>query len=54
MNNPQSCTIQLANTIDHIVQQLDVLTKTISILETRLTMTETKLQAINHTEQNGK
>ncbi|CAF5175243.1 unnamed protein product [Rotaria magnacalcarata] len=54
MSNQQSCTFQLANTIDHIVQQLDVLTKTVSILETRLTMTETKLQEINNTEPNMK
>ncbi|CAF4160312.1 unnamed protein product [Rotaria socialis] len=54
MSNQQSCTFQLANTIDHIVQQLDVLTKTVSILETRLTMTETKLQEINNAEPNIK
>ncbi|CAF0724847.1 unnamed protein product [Didymodactylos carnosus] len=35
---------QLTNTLEHIVQQLDILTKTVAILETRLTMTETKLQ----------
>ncbi|CAF0950464.1 unnamed protein product [Didymodactylos carnosus] len=37
---------QLTNTLEHIVQQLDILTKTVSILETRLTMTESKLQEI--------
>lgn len=42
---------QLTNTLDHIVQQLDILTKTVAILETRLTMTESKLQEINEQEQ---
>ena len=44
-------TPQLTNTLEHIVQQLDILTKTVAILETRLTMTESKLQDINEQEQ---
>lgn len=43
-NNQQIYSPPLTNTLDHIVQQLDILTKTVSILETRLTMTESKLQ----------
>jgi hypothetical protein len=52
MNNKEISSPQLANTLDHIVQQLDILTKTVSILETRLTMTESKLQGINNQKQN--
>lgn len=44
---------QLTNTLEHIVQQLDILTKTVAILETRLTMTESKLQEINEQEQDN-
>jgi len=51
MNNQPTYSSQLTNTIDHIVQQLDILTKTVSILETRLTMTESKLQKINNQDQ---
>jgi centriolar protein POC1 len=54
MNNQRTYSPQLANTIDHIVQQLDILTKTVSILETRLTMTESKLQKLNNEDQNNK
>jgi centriolar protein POC1 len=50
MNNQHKYSPQLTNTLDHIVQQLDILTKTVSILETRLTMTETKLQNKNNQE----
>ncbi|CAF0857946.1 unnamed protein product [Adineta ricciae] len=39
-NVNQAYAPQLANTLEHIVQQLDILTKTVAILETRLTMTE--------------
>ncbi|CAF3696571.1 unnamed protein product [Adineta steineri] len=46
-NGHQSHSPQLTNTLEHIVQQLDILTKTVAILETRLTMTEGKLQEIN-------
>ncbi|CAF1130013.1 unnamed protein product [Adineta steineri] len=53
-NTQQSYPPQLANTLDHIVQQLDILTKTVSILETRLTMTESKIQEINNEEHNRK
>ena len=35
---------QLANTLEHIVSQLDILTETVSILEQRLTMAENKLR----------
>ena len=49
--NPQNFSPQLTNTLDHIVQQLDILTKTVAILETRLTMTESKLQEINEHDQ---
>jgi len=52
--NQQLYSPPLANTLDHIVQQLDILTKTVSILETRLTMTESKLQEINNEEQDNK
>jgi centriolar protein POC1 len=52
-NNQQTYSSHLANTLNHIVQQLDILTKTVSILETRLTMTESKLQKINNKEQNN-
>ncbi|XP_012724814.2 POC1 centriolar protein homolog A isoform X1 [Fundulus heteroclitus] len=34
----------LANTLEHIIGQLDVLTQTVSILEQRLTLTEDKLK----------
>ncbi|KAI7795332.1 putative POC1 centriolar protein-like protein A-like, partial [Triplophysa rosa] len=34
----------LANTLQHIVGQLDVLTQTVAILEQRLTLTEDKLK----------
>jgi len=54
MNNQRTYSPQLANTINHIVQQLDILTKTVSILETRLTMTESKLQKLNNEDQNNK
>jgi hypothetical protein len=53
-NNQQLYSPPLANTLDHIVQQLDILTKTVSILETRLTMTESKLQEIKNEEQDIK
>ena len=43
----QAASPQLTNTLEHIVQQLDILTKTVAILETRLTMTESKLQEMN-------
>ena len=49
-NISQACAPQLTNTLEHIVQQLDILTKTVAILETRLTMTESKLQEINEQE----
>jgi len=49
----QTYSPQLTNTLEHIVQQLDILTKTVAILETRLTMTESKLQDINEQEQNN-
>lgn len=42
---------QFGQTLDHIVQQLDIITKTVSILETRLTMTESKLQELLEPEQ---
>ena len=45
--NPPNYAPQLTSTLDHIVQQLDILTKTVAILETRLTMTESKLQDMN-------
>lgn len=54
MNQEQTYSFQLASTLDHIVQQLDILTKTVSILETRLTMTEGKLQKLNTDDKNGK
>ena len=50
MTAQQAYAPQLTNTLDHIVQQLDILTKTVAILETRLTMTESKLQEINDQE----
>ncbi|RXN01123.1 POC1 centriolar protein-like B [Acipenser ruthenus] len=34
----------LSNTLEHIVEQLDVLTQTVSVLEQRLTLTEDKLK----------
>ena len=46
-NGHQAYSPQLTNTLEHIVQQLDILTKTVAILETRLTMTESKLQDIH-------
>jgi centriolar protein POC1 len=54
MNSQQTCSPQLTNTLEHIVQQLDILTKTVAILETRLTMTESKLQEINDQGQDNK
>jgi centriolar protein POC1 len=51
MKNQSMHSPQLSTTLDHIVQQLDILTKTVAILETRLTMTERKLQDINEQEQ---
>lgn len=53
MNNKEISSLQLANTLDHIVQQLDILTKTVAILETRLTMTESRLQDINDQGQDN-
>ncbi|CAF1576976.1 unnamed protein product, partial [Rotaria sordida] len=50
----QTYSPQLTNTLEHIVQQLDILTKTVSILETRLTMTESKLQDLNDQGQGNK
>uniref|UniRef100_A0A452H1M0 POC1 centriolar protein B n=1 Tax=Gopherus agassizii TaxID=38772 RepID=A0A452H1M0_9SAUR len=49
---PAVCTVDkcigispaLGNALEHIVEQLDVLTLTISILEQRLTLTEDKLK----------
>ncbi|GAA6089305.1 POC1 centriolar protein homolog B isoform X1 [Tachysurus ichikawai] len=34
----------LRNTLEHIVQQLDILTQTVAVLEERLTLTEDKLR----------
>ncbi|CAF1669836.1 unnamed protein product, partial [Adineta ricciae] len=53
-SNQPALTPQITTTLDHIVQQLDILTKTVSILETRLTMTESKLQELNQEEHNRK
>ncbi|XP_038005152.1 POC1 centriolar protein homolog A isoform X4 [Motacilla alba alba] len=41
----------LANTLEHIMGQLDVLTQTVSILEQRLTLTEDKLKECLETQQ---
>ncbi|NXJ99721.1 POC1A protein, partial [Corythaixoides concolor] len=41
----------LANTLEHIVGQLDVLTQTVSILEQRLTLTEDKLKECLENQQ---
>ncbi|CAF5175736.1 unnamed protein product [Rotaria magnacalcarata] len=53
-NAQQTYAPQLTNTLEHIVQQLDILTKTVAILETRLTMTESKLQQINDQGQENR
>ena len=37
---------QLAETLETIIQQMDVLTQTVGILEQRLTMTENKLKEV--------
>ena len=54
MNTHQNYSPQLTNTLEHIVQQLDILTKTVAILETRLTMTESRLQDINDQGQDNR
>ncbi|KAK2534513.1 hypothetical protein Q9966_007163 [Columba livia] len=41
----------LANTLEHIMGQLDVLTQTVSILEQRLTLTEDKLKECLENQQ---
>ncbi|XP_041322107.1 POC1 centriolar protein homolog A isoform X4 [Pyrgilauda ruficollis] len=41
----------IANTLEHIMGQLDVLTQTVSILEQRLTLTEDKLKECLETQQ---
>nr|XP_023969901.1 POC1 centriolar protein homolog A-like [Chrysemys picta bellii] len=41
----------LADTLEHIVGQLDVLTQTVSILEQRLTLTEDKLKECLENQQ---
>ncbi|KAK1206073.1 POC1A protein, partial [Pygoscelis papua] len=41
----------LANTLEHIMEQLDVLTQTVSILEQRLTLTEDKLKECLENQQ---
>ena len=37
---------QLAETLETIIKQMDVLTQTVGILEQRLTMTENKLKEV--------
>jgi len=49
----QTYSSQLTNTLEHTVQQLDILTKTVAILETCLRMTESKLQEINDQGQDN-
>ncbi|XP_061495577.1 POC1 centriolar protein homolog B isoform X2 [Rhineura floridana] len=44
MDEPVSVSPVLTNALEHIVEQLDVLTLTVSILEQRLTLTEDKLK----------
>ncbi|KAJ3055835.1 POC1 centriolar protein A [Rhizophlyctis rosea] len=39
---------QLANTLQQIVRQLDILTQTMNIMESRLTMNEDRVVAMNH------
>lgn len=42
---------QLADTLETILKQIDVLTQTVSILVQRLTMTENKLKEVDVTQQ---
>ncbi|PAA75880.1 hypothetical protein BOX15_Mlig012063g1 [Macrostomum lignano] len=43
---PGSVPPVIANTLEHVVRQLDILTQTVSILEQRLTLTENKLKDV--------
>ncbi|XP_032554680.1 POC1 centriolar protein homolog A isoform X4 [Chiroxiphia lanceolata] len=47
----QEVEASLANTLEHIMGQLDVLTQTVSILEQRLTLTEDKLKECLENQQ---
>jgi len=52
-NESKQLPTSITNTLEHIVQQLDMLTQTVSVLEQRITFTENKIKEISDTNNSS-